>query len=70
MSRKHGGGGAEGKGGEKKEQPGCSMTMDLLDVILSNSPQHRTAGGWEGGSQTGWRDHGVDEEVVLTWWMG
>lgn len=33
----------EGEG--RREQPGCSMRVDLLAVMLSNSPQHRTAGG-------------------------
>lgn len=46
VSRKLRGGGAEGKGGEERgERPGCSMRVDRLAVMLSNSPQRRTAGG-------------------------
>lgn len=33
----------EGEG--RRERPGCSMRVDLLAVMLSNSPQCRTAGG-------------------------
>lgn len=33
------------EGEERREQPGCSMRVDLLAVMLSNSPQHRTVGG-------------------------
>lgn len=33
----------EGEG--RRQRPGCSMRVDLLAVMLSNSPQHRTAGG-------------------------
>lgn len=33
----------EGEGG--RQRPGCSMRVDLLAVMLSNSPQHRAAGG-------------------------
>lgn len=32
------------RGREEKTQPGCSMTVDLSNVKLSNFPQHRTAG--------------------------
>lgn len=34
----------EHRGREEKTQPGCSMTVDLSNVMLSNFPQHRTAG--------------------------
>lgn len=33
----------EGEG--RRQRPGCSMRVDLLAVMLSNSPQRRTAGG-------------------------
>lgn len=33
----------EGEG--RRERPGCSMREDLSAVMLSNSPQLRTAGG-------------------------
>lgn len=33
------------RGEERKEQPGCSMIENLSTVILSNSPQRRTAKG-------------------------
>ncbi len=33
----------EGEG--SRERPGCSMRVDLSAVMLSNSPQRRTAGG-------------------------
>lgn len=31
-----------------RERPGCSMRVDLSAVLLSNSPQRRTAGGNRG----------------------
>lgn len=37
-------------------QPGCSMRVDFSNVMLSNSPQHRTAGEkTEKMQQKGWR---------------
>lgn len=31
----------------RRMQPGCSMIVDLLAVLLSNSPELRAAGGRE-----------------------
>lgn len=29
--------------GKRKTQPGCSMKVDLSNIMLCNSPQHKTA---------------------------